>query len=267
MREPIVKYLSNSHGLAPEEAKPVMYMAEHRIQDEVIPNESVRATCNNCHALGRAFQWHRTREEWSLLADTHSALYTSRRRPHSGATAPEEAAAPLPPLPRGRGESRAARGAAARGARRPRRHRYRSTPRSIFWARTTDCTLPSGRPGGRACALPRSPAGGSISARMPGHGKYFGEMTIAPGAAPDEFTTTVKLQPVNGGPAITRTGTESGLHRLFLARPFEGRAPSPPTPRRTISTARCAKRSGSRPTRTGPKAAGSGASIRNSAST
>src|SRR5277367_3171969 len=72
----IVKYLSNSHGLAPEEAKPVMYMTEHRIQDEVIPNESVRSTCNYCHALGRVFQWHRTREEWSLLADTHSALYT-----------------------------------------------------------------------------------------------------------------------------------------------------------------------------------------------
>jgi quinohemoprotein amine dehydrogenase len=72
----IVKYLSTSHGLAPEEAKPVMYMTEHRIQDEVIPNESVRSTCNYCHALGRVFQWHRTREEWSLLADTHSALYT-----------------------------------------------------------------------------------------------------------------------------------------------------------------------------------------------
>src|SRR6202789_3367119 len=53
----IVKYLSTSHGLAPEEAKPVMYMTEHRIQDEVIPNESVRTTCNTCHALGRVFQW------------------------------------------------------------------------------------------------------------------------------------------------------------------------------------------------------------------
>src|SRR5215470_9144204 len=28
----ILKYLSTYHGLAPEEAKPVMYMAEHRIQ-------------------------------------------------------------------------------------------------------------------------------------------------------------------------------------------------------------------------------------------
>jgi hypothetical protein len=32
-------------------------------------------------------------------------------------------------------------------------------------------------------------------------------MTIAPGAAEDEFTTTAKLQPVGGGPAISRTGT------------------------------------------------------------
>ncbi len=30
----IVKYLATYHGLAPEEAKPVMYYAEHRIQDE-----------------------------------------------------------------------------------------------------------------------------------------------------------------------------------------------------------------------------------------
>src|SRR5215813_10194287 len=71
----ILKYLSNYHGLAPEEAKPVMYMAEHRIQDEAIPNETVRTTCMNCHALGRVFQWHRPRAEWSLLADMHSALY------------------------------------------------------------------------------------------------------------------------------------------------------------------------------------------------
>src|SRR5690348_3896967 len=50
--KPILKYLSTYHGLSPEEAKPVMYMAEHRIQDEVIPNENVRSTCMNCHALG-----------------------------------------------------------------------------------------------------------------------------------------------------------------------------------------------------------------------
>src|SRR5579863_375985 len=105
----ILKYLSNYHGLAPEEAKPVMYMAEHRIQDEVIPNESVRTTCMNCHALGRVFQWRRPREDWSLLADTHIALYQQaeaafRRGAFANFGAPAVA---------GRGGAGAAAGAAA----------------------------------------------------------------------------------------------------------------------------------------------------------
>src|SRR5215471_5120860 len=71
----ILKYLSTYHGLAPEEAKPVMYMAERRIQDENIPNETIRGTCMNCHALGRVFTWRRTKEEWRLLANMHSAFF------------------------------------------------------------------------------------------------------------------------------------------------------------------------------------------------
>ena len=39
----VLKYLSTDHGLAPEEAKPVMYYAEKRIQDETnIPNDDVK---------------------------------------------------------------------------------------------------------------------------------------------------------------------------------------------------------------------------------
>ena len=55
----IVKSLSTDHGLAPEEAKPVMYFVEHRIQDEEFPNEVVRETCAACHPIARARSWHR----------------------------------------------------------------------------------------------------------------------------------------------------------------------------------------------------------------
>src|SRR5947199_367452 len=72
---PILKYLSTYHGLAPEEAKPVMYMAEQRIQDETIPNDTIRGTCNTCHALGRPFSWRRTKDDWKLLTNMHSAFY------------------------------------------------------------------------------------------------------------------------------------------------------------------------------------------------
>ncbi|MFX6269942.1 hypothetical protein ABTF75_19150, partial [Acinetobacter baumannii] len=38
----IVRYLADSHGLAPEEAKPVSYLVEKRVVDETnIPSESV----------------------------------------------------------------------------------------------------------------------------------------------------------------------------------------------------------------------------------
>src|ERR1041385_2184760 len=41
----VLKYLSTYHGLAPEEAKPVMYYAEHRVLDETLPNDTIRSAC------------------------------------------------------------------------------------------------------------------------------------------------------------------------------------------------------------------------------
>src|ERR1700680_2363538 len=72
----VIKYLSTYHGLAPEEAKPVMYLAEKRIQDEtLIPNDTLRGTCANCHPLARPLSWRRSQEDWKMLANLHVALY------------------------------------------------------------------------------------------------------------------------------------------------------------------------------------------------
>ncbi|HLK63189.1 MAG TPA: quinohemoprotein amine dehydrogenase subunit alpha [Bryobacteraceae bacterium] len=201
----IVKYLSNSHGLAPEEAKPVMYMAEHRTLDEAIPNESVRATCMNCHALGRVFQWHRTRADWSLLADMHSALYQQAEAAfrRNGAGRGGATAAPAPGGRGGRGGTAAGADAAA------------ATPAATI---SLDATLdflgtnyplhtPEWASWRARMRTPRLAGKWLVAAHFPGHGRYYGELTITQGAAPDEFTTTAKLQPVGGGPAITRTGT------------------------------------------------------------
>ena len=77
----IIKYLSTYHGLAPEEAKPVMYLAEKRIQDEtIIPNDTLRGACANCHPLARPLSWRRSPEDWKMLANLHVALYPQGRR-------------------------------------------------------------------------------------------------------------------------------------------------------------------------------------------
>ena len=223
----ILKYLSNYQGLAPEEAKPVMYMAEHRIQDEAVPNESVRATCMNCHALGRPFQWRRTREEWSLLADTHAALYQQA-----------EAAfrrGPFAPVINAAGRGGAGQGGGNGG-----------TPAEPISLEASLDFLGKNYPLHTAewgawrarMRAPRIAGKWLITAHVPGHGKYFGELTIAQGAAEDEFTTTAKLQSVNGGAAITRTG--SGL--MYAGYSWRGRSSGTPpanaAPDSLASTAR-----------------------------
>ena len=71
----IVKYLSTFHGLAPEEARPVMYEAERRIREETIPNENVRKTCAQCHSVARALSWRRSQEEWKQFTEAHAQRY------------------------------------------------------------------------------------------------------------------------------------------------------------------------------------------------
>jgi quinohemoprotein amine dehydrogenase len=72
----IVKYLSTSHGLAPEEAEPVMYDAERRIHEETdIPSDSLRDTCAKCHSFARLLSWRRSLEDWKQFADSHAARY------------------------------------------------------------------------------------------------------------------------------------------------------------------------------------------------
>lgn len=207
----IVKYLSTSHGLAPEEAKPAMYMAEHRIQDEVIPNESLRSTCNNCHALGRVYQWHRTREEWSALADTHSALYSQAesafRRNGAGRGGAAAATAST-----GRGRGGAAAAAAQAFGEAPAAAATPAVTISLdatldFLGKNYDLHTPEWAAWRARMRAPKLAGKWLISAHILGKGKYYGDLTITQGVAEDEFTTSVKLYSVNGGPAITRTGT------------------------------------------------------------
>src|SRR5271169_2033240 len=101
----IVKYLSTYHGLAPEEAKAVMYLPEHRMIDETnIPDDAVKGACAQCHAFGRAMSWRRSKEDWKLLTNMHVALYATADQAFrrglntgSGGNAPPIAAASATP--------------------------------------------------------------------------------------------------------------------------------------------------------------------------
>ena len=217
----ILKYLSNYHGLAPEEAKPVMYMAEHRIQDEAIPNETVRTTCMNCHALGRVFQWRRPREDWSLLADTHIALYQQaeaafRRGPFA------------PVINAGPAAGRGGRGGGTPGAAGPAGPAENVSLDATldFLGKTYPLHTAEWGAWRARMRAPRITGKWLVTAHLPGKGRYYGELTIAQGAAEDEFTTSIRLQPVGGGTVVTRTGT--GL--VYAGYSWRGRSSGPALP-------------------------------------
>jgi quinohemoprotein amine dehydrogenase len=184
----ILKYLATFHGLAPEEAKPVMYFAEHRMQDETnIPSDNVRGACVNCHAIAKPLSWRRSANDWKLLANLHSALYPQADdafrlgimagrfdldRPHFDPDAKmpvDEALAYLSksaPL---------------------------WTPEFSAWRARMRTPKLAGR--------------WIVTAHVPGKGKFYGEMEVeAVKGTDDEFDTRVKLTSVKDGSTITRTG-------------------------------------------------------------
>ncbi len=71
----VVKSLSNSHGLAPEEARPAQYESERRLGDESFEAAELDGLCNSCHSLGRVLQQRRSKQEWHLLIAMHRGWY------------------------------------------------------------------------------------------------------------------------------------------------------------------------------------------------
>src|ERR1700722_4036119 len=184
----VLKYLATYHGLAPEEAKPIMYYAEHRIQDETnIPNDNIRCACANCQPMARPLSWRRSAQDWKLLANLHVALYPTadecfRLGINAGGFDEErhrrEPGAPLP-----------VDEALAFLSKQATLH----TPEWAAWRARMRAPKLAGR--------------WLISTNLLGRGKFYGEMKIEPkSGSDDEFVTRVKLTSVKDGSTITRTG-------------------------------------------------------------
>lgn len=73
----IVRYLTDHHGLAPEEEQPWFYLAEQRpLQETFAEDEALIAeTCSRCHHAARFRLQRRTPEEWDLLKGMHVGYF------------------------------------------------------------------------------------------------------------------------------------------------------------------------------------------------
>jgi quinohemoprotein amine dehydrogenase len=172
----IVQSLSNSNGLSPEEARPVEYYAEHRIQDETFPNPDVRHACASCHAIARPLSWRRAPGDWLLLENSHIAWFPSI----------EMTAFQLPFRMR---EADQAAGTAA------------PAPVDVairYIQKSTPLHSPSWSAWQASMTEPKLEGRWLVTGEQPGKGKFFGEMTVAAGAQGDLFTTRTSLRFVSG---------------------------------------------------------------------
>jgi quinohemoprotein amine dehydrogenase len=188
----IVKYLATYHGLSPEEAKPVMYLTEHRIIDEDIPNDTMRAACSACHAYGQPMSWRRSKVEWKLLRNMHVALYSQAdaiyRRPAEG----PEAGPPAPATANsGTAPPKITNGDYAYD----------------YMAKNNGLQSASWSAWQPRIHAPHLEGKWVVSATLPGKGSFVGDMVVSPGASPDEFKTSVTLHSLTDGSTLTRSGT------------------------------------------------------------
>ena len=204
----VIKYLAGHHGLAPEEAKPVMYIAERRIQDETnIPNDAVRGACTTCHAFGQPLSWRRSKQEWQHLQDLHVALYAQAdvwyRRP----------------APAAEGEGAGMGAAAAPGAP-PAKPRTQGQVALEYIQKAAPLSTPEWAAWQSRMQTPHLAGRWLVSAHALGQGNFVGEMVVEAGPAVDEFKTSVTLRSLKDGSTLKRTG--AGL--VYAGYSWRGRS-------------------------------------------
>lgn len=186
----VVKSLSNSHGLAPEEARRSLYEVERRLGDEEFKSEALNGTCDACHALGRILGQQRTKQEWDLLIAMHRGWYpiidrqTFRR---------------MGPAPTGRDASG-----------RPPDLRHPSEKAADFLAETFPLQTKEWAAWSASMRPARIDGTWTLSGWETSKGPIFGRLVLTPVAgSTDEFTSTATYTYARSGEQVSRAGRVS----------------------------------------------------------
>ena len=227
----IIKYLSDQHGLAPEEARPAMFDAERRLIDYTYePDSDVHGLCSTCHSMGRVISERRTRQEWVELLAMHRYYYPGidgasggfRRGGAGGAGV--AAAGASGAAPGGRGDAPGARGGSGQGGRgADNRQPYERAQDHLAGA--FPLMSPEWAAWSAAMRTPRLSGRWALAGYEIGKGPLYGEVTISERPdAPDGFLT-------NGRFVYTRTGqTVTRRSRAVVYAGFQWRGRSADTP-------------------------------------
>jgi quinohemoprotein amine dehydrogenase len=201
----IVRYLSNNNGLAPEEAGPVFWEAEHRLfrtqEDEAGVPAPLQRTCTYCHTIGRVLGQRRTADDYEKLAVMHMALFPGAER---AVFHPQRSVSQDEPVTEVQRETFRAELQYPQEQAPPSKepidialaylssHQPLITPEWTAW---------------KAIMQPPKLAGTwAVNGYEKGKGRIYGALTISSTSAPDEFTTSFRLQYAATGVSIARSG-------------------------------------------------------------
>lgn len=187
----IVSYLAANHGLAPEEVAPYRWYLEMRQpESEEIPSPAVRVACASCHPFARPQTWRRSATEWKLLVNMHLGYFPvteyntfhARPRPEGGVLQVSTAAASGTP------------------AKEP-------VDEAVDYLSKNFGLHSEAWSSWRAAAREPDLTGRwLVTASAAGKGKYYGVLTISPGAAPGSFKTETTLTRIADGSKTSFTG-------------------------------------------------------------
>lgn len=191
----VIKSLSDSHGLAPEEARTIMFDAERRLIDFTYPGDKeTHELCSTCHSIGRVLSERRTKDEWNGLIAMHRYYYPGidggsggfrRGGPGTGGGA-------------GRGRGGAGRGGEGQGqypVDRALNHLVGAFPlASQEWTAWS-----------AAMRTPRLAGRWALAGYEIGRGPVYGQVTISDRPdAPDSFLTDGRFTYARSGQTVTR---------------------------------------------------------------
>lgn len=197
----ILQSLSDSHGLAPEEAAPIQYFVQRSLVDEKVPDVAdVQHSCAACHALAKPLSWRRTPEDWDLLKNMHVAFFPSidvSFRRAGGRT--------------GGHETPTASDATSR---------KEPVDTALEWIKkSTPLNTPEWSRWSASAQAPRLNGVWVLSGTLPGKGKFFGETKIEGKSSDGSYSTSTKLTFICGD---TWSGAGSGI--VYTGYAWRGRS-------------------------------------------
>jgi quinohemoprotein amine dehydrogenase len=224
----ILRYLSNNNGLAPEEAKPAFWEAEHRLfrdQSDKIPDDALQHTCNYCHTIGRVLNQRRTRDDYEKLINMHLGLFPGAenqlrpRRPTGpepevpfaffAPTGGNPSVAPPAPPPVNTNLRRDGKDPADAAIDYLSKAQPLMTPEWAAWKAVM-------RP-------PKLEGKWMLTGYQQGKGRIFGTMTIEAGPSPEDFVTKVDIEYASTGATLSRSG--KGI--VYTGYSWRGRSTAP----------------------------------------